>query len=238
MKGEEVMTHRPQPISNEEEVQRLLKAQERAEESEGHAETDSQTERAAARSHEATDRATDHGHQKTDQAADTLQDVAEKWREGVHETADRGHHLADKAADAVQDKTERGRQQAHAKAEEARHRSHAAQEQGRGKVDEAKARARHAGAQSHAKADSTMTSTGERMEHAAHEVRERSPEGQAGRVAGRAADTMEQGGRYLQDSSPNDVRHDLEYMIRKHPVESLLVGAGIGFLFARVTRRR
>jgi ElaB/YqjD/DUF883 family membrane-anchored ribosome-binding protein len=233
------MTNRPQPISNEEEVQRLLKAQERADtESETHEESGSQTERAAARSHEATDRATDRSHQKTDQAADTVQDVAEKWREGVHKTADQGHHLADKAVDKVQEKTERGREQAHVKAEDARYRSHAAQDQGHGKVEEAKARARQAGEQSHAKADSTMTSTGERMEHAAHEVRERSPEGQAGRVAGRAADSMEQGGRYLQEASPNDVRHDLEYMIRKHPVESLLVGAGIGFLFARVTRRR
>jgi hypothetical protein len=59
-----------------------------------------------------------------------VQDVAEKWREGVHKTADQGHHLADKAVDKVQEKTERGREQAHVKAEDARYRSPAAHEQG------------------------------------------------------------------------------------------------------------
>jgi ElaB/YqjD/DUF883 family membrane-anchored ribosome-binding protein len=233
------MTQRQKTISSEEEVQRLLKAREQADTEPGTStESDSRTERAAARSHEATDRTADRGHQQADKAADTAHDTTESWREGVHKTADQGHHLADKVADTIEDKTERVREQAHVKAEDARHRAHAAQDQGHGKVEEAKVRAQQAGAQSHAKADSTMTSTGERMENAAHQVRERSPEGQAGRVAGRAADTMEQSGKYLQDSSPDDVRSDVEQLIRKHPVESLLVGAGIGFLFARVTRRR
>jgi ElaB/YqjD/DUF883 family membrane-anchored ribosome-binding protein len=83
-----------------------------------------------------------------------------------------------------------------------------------------------------------MTATGERIESAAHQVRERSPEGRPGQVAGRAADTVERSGRYLQQSSPSDVQSDLEQLIRKHPMESLLVGAGIGFLLSQVTRRR
>jgi ElaB/YqjD/DUF883 family membrane-anchored ribosome-binding protein len=33
------------------------------------------------------------------------------------------------------------------------------------------------------------------------------------------------------------VRSDLERVIRDHPIEALLVGAGIGFLVARATRR-
>jgi uncharacterized membrane-anchored protein YhcB (DUF1043 family) len=33
------------------------------------------------------------------------------------------------------------------------------------------------------------------------------------------------------------VRGDLERVIREHPIESLLVGVGIGYLVARATRR-
>ena len=33
------------------------------------------------------------------------------------------------------------------------------------------------------------------------------------------------------------VRSDLERVIREHPIESLLVGVGVGYLVARATRR-
>lgn len=232
------MSDKSQSLSHEEEVQRLLKARDLSEENETREETKPQSEQVAARGHAQTDKASDKSHQKTDQAADNVQDMAENWREGVHRKADQGHQVADKVAGTIQNAAERGRETVHTKVEDARNRAHETQHKGQGKMEDMKAQAQHAGAQAHTKADSTMTTTGQRIESAARTVRDKSPQGQMGRVAGRAADTMEQSGRYLQQSSPDDVRFDVEQLIRKHPAEALLIGTGIGFLFERMTHRR
>jgi hypothetical protein len=41
---------------------------------------------------------------------------------------------------------------------------------------------------------------------------------------------------YLQELDLADVRADLEGLIRRHPMEALLVGLGIGYLVARASR--
>jgi ElaB/YqjD/DUF883 family membrane-anchored ribosome-binding protein len=74
------------------------------------------------------------------------------------------------------------------------------------------------------------------MEDMAQRLRERAPQGQAGTAAYRAADALDRSGDYLRHSNPDTVRGDLEITIRKHPVESLLVGAGVGFLLGKVFR--
>jgi hypothetical protein len=58
-----------------------------------------------------------------------------------------------------------------------------------------------------------------------------------GEVAQQAADVLDRSGTYLQESNLTDVRGDLEQMIRRYPVQSLLVGLGVGYLLARATRR-
>ena len=52
-----------------------------------------------------------------------------------------------------------------------------------------------------------------------------------------AADTLERAGTYLQQQDLNDMRADLENIIRRYPVQSLLIGLGVGYLLARGTRR-
>jgi hypothetical protein len=68
-------------------------------------------------------------------------------------------------------------------------------------------------------------------------VREKAPEGKAGEVAVKAADVLDRSGEYLQAANLQMVRSDLERVIREHPIESLLVGMGIGYMLARATRR-
>jgi uncharacterized membrane-anchored protein YhcB (DUF1043 family) len=87
------------------------------------------------------------------------------------------------------------------------------------------------------KADATLTTAGEKMEDLAQTVRENAPEGKLGEVAATTAEKLEQGGRYLQDADIESIRGDLERVIRQRPIESLLVGLGIGYLLARATRR-
>jgi ElaB/YqjD/DUF883 family membrane-anchored ribosome-binding protein len=104
-------------------------------------------------------------------------------------------------------------------------------------VDEARAKAAEVGDAAANKVDSAMTATGEQMSTLAQTVREKAPEGKAGEVASKAADALERGGEYLQTADLQMVRGDLERVIREHPIESLLVGVGIGYLVARATRR-
>jgi uncharacterized membrane-anchored protein YhcB (DUF1043 family) len=87
------------------------------------------------------------------------------------------------------------------------------------------------------RADATLTAAGTKMEDLAQTVRDKAPEGKLGEVAATTADKLEQGGRYLQDADLESIRTDLERVIRERPIESLLVGLGLGYLLARATRR-
>ena len=56
-------------------------------------------------------------------------------------------------------------------------------------------------------------------------------------AADTAADTLERAGAYLREQDLTSIRADLEGLIRRHPLESLLVGLGVGYLLARSMRR-
>lgn len=102
-----------------------------------------------------------------------------------------------------------------------------------------RSRASEIGSRVAERTDAVMSAAGERIESFGHTLRERaSDEGRVGRVLGRTAQALEHGGQYLQESTPNDMRMDLEDTMRRRPITTLLVGAGIGFLIARALRRR
>jgi ElaB/YqjD/DUF883 family membrane-anchored ribosome-binding protein len=102
---------------------------------------------------------------------------------------------------------------------------------------DARDKASEVGTQAADKVDAAMTNAGQQINRLASTVREKAPEGRVGEVAHSAANALEQSGRYLQEADVNVVRSDLENLIRKHPVESLLVGIGLGFVLARGFRR-
>ena len=104
-------------------------------------------------------------------------------------------------------------------------------------VDDARVKVAEVGDAAASKVDSAMTATGEQMSTLAQTVRENAPEGKVGEVASKAADALDRGGEYLQVADLQMVRGDLERVIREHPIESLLVGVGLGYLVARATRR-
>ena len=51
------------------------------------------------------------------------------------------------------------------------------------------------------------------------------------------ADGVESASSYLQDRKFEDMATDLTAMIRRYPVQSLVVGVGLGYLLARLTTR-
>lgn len=107
----------------------------------------------------------------------------------------------------------------------------------RERLDEAKAQAQIVGHRIAEGADAAMTATGTRMTGVADSLRARADETSAGRIAARTGDALSRGGEYLQQSSPADVRTDLENVMRERPMTTLLVGAGVGYLLARALRR-
>jgi len=88
------------------------------------------------------------------------------------------------------------------------------------------------------KADAATTTVGEKMTDVAQTIREKAPtSGPVADAADTAAETLERAGTYLREQDLTDIRADLEGIIRRHPIESLLIGLGVGYLLARSMRR-
>ena len=207
-----------QPESTEDQVRHVLEAGERAANSAGR-----QMERAAddmtdkSTADKVKDKAASLASDAKDKAADIADTVKDKTSDIVDTVKDKAAELKDKAStmstsdvvDTVKDK-----------------------------AADLKDQAQEAGAVAAAKADDAMTATGDQMQSFAQTIREKAPtEGRVGEVAQQAATALERGGTYLQQSDLNGVRDDLEQIVRRYPVQSLLVGLGIGYLVARATRR-
>src|SRR5918912_63718 len=100
-----------------------------------------------------------------------------------------------------------------------------------------KDKAQQVGTQATEKADAATTTVGEKITDVAQTIREKAPEsGPVAQAADTTAQTLERAGTYLREQDLSEMRADLEGLIRRHPLESLLVGLGIGFLLARSTR--
>jgi ElaB/YqjD/DUF883 family membrane-anchored ribosome-binding protein len=89
------------------------------------------------------------------------------------------------------------------------------------------------GQQLHERADEAMTAGGQRLQETSQRLRLNAPEGRKGDITARAADVLDQSGRYLQCSSPSTVRSDLERFIRENPFKAVFIGLSVGFLLAR-----
>ena len=88
------------------------------------------------------------------------------------------------------------------------------------------------------RANTATTTVGEKMSDVAETIRQKAPtSGPIADAADTAADTLQRAGTYLQQQDLSDIRADIEGLIRRHPLESLLVGLGVGYLLARSRRR-
>jgi hypothetical protein len=205
-----------QPESTEDQVRHVLEAGERAAQNAGR-----QMERAA-------DDATSNSESVKDKAADIASNVQDK----ASDVATTVKHKAGDIVDTVKDKAAELKDRASTMS------TSDVVDTVKEKASDLGDRAQVAGAQAAAKADDAMTATGGQMHTIAQTLREKAPaEGRVGEVAQQAADVLDRSGTYLQESNLNDVRGDLEQMIRRYPVQSLLVGLGVGYLLARATRR-
>jgi ElaB/YqjD/DUF883 family membrane-anchored ribosome-binding protein len=111
----------------------------------------------------------------------------------------------------------------------------------RGKVQQVagdvQEKAAQLGTQASDQINSAMTTAGHELNTLAQTVREGTPDAKVRDLVDSTAGALERSGTYLENANLETVRTDLETMIRQHPVESLLVGVGVGFLLARSMRR-
>jgi len=61
-------------------------------------------------------------------------------------------------------------------------------------------------------------------------------QGVLGNASQAVANTIKQGGQYLEESGLSGVAEDATNLIRRHPVPAVLIGIGVGFLIGRALR--
>jgi len=84
------------------------------------------------------------------------------------------------------------------------------------------------------KADDATCAVGAGIKSMAQTIRETAPDkGMMGAATSAVANTLEQGGRYLQEQGLSGLGSDMTNVIRRNPIPSVLVSFGLGFLIAR-----
>lgn len=87
------------------------------------------------------------------------------------------------------------------------------------------------------KTENAVGAVGSGMKSLSDTIREHTPkEGILGSASASVADTLETGGRYLEEHKLREMGEDVTNMIRRNPVPAMLLAVGVGFLLARALR--
>ena len=86
--------------------------------------------------------------------------------------------------------------------------------------------------------DRALGSMGSGMQSLAGTIRDKGPhEGMLGTASSHVAETLDSGGRYLEQQGIGGLAEDLTDVIRRNPIPAIFVGIACGFLLARALRR-
>jgi uncharacterized protein YjbJ (UPF0337 family) len=104
--------------------------------------------------------------------------------------------------------------------------------------NDAKTKAQELGTAAAEKVGGATKAVGEKMSSLAGTLRGSAPqEGTIGSAAQTVANQLENAGSYLQDNTFENMARDVTGLIRRYPIQSLLIGLGIGYLFSRRSGR-
>jgi hypothetical protein len=88
------------------------------------------------------------------------------------------------------------------------------------------------------KADQMAAAVGERLGSAADTLRGTLPqEGRLGGAVRAVTDGLEASGNYLQEQGLTGAIEEVESLIRRYPIQALLLGAGLGYALSRLRMR-
>jgi vacuolar-type H+-ATPase subunit E/Vma4 len=145
--------------------------------------------------------------------------IGEKAREAASSMTDKGKELASSATHTVQDAASTAAQRAKEFASSA--------------SQSASDVASNVG---HRVEDAT-TSVGSGMRNLAGTLREKMPhEGMLGSASSAVADSLDRGGRYIEEEGLQGIASDVTDLVRRYPIPALLIGLGLGYLIARSLR--
>ena len=100
------------------------------------------------------------------------------------------------------------------------------------------AKAREFGATAAKKASEAAPVIGGKMKSLASAIRGKAPhEGKIGTTATKVAGGLESASCYLQEKKFDHLGEDVRGLVRRYPLQSLLVGVGLGFLLARRNKK-
>ena len=81
------------------------------------------------------------------------------------------------------------------------------------------------------------TSAGSSVKGLGEKIKEQGPhDGVMGTATKHVGDTLEAGGKYLEEAGLSGVVEDLTALVRRNPIPAVFVGLGIGVLLARAFR--
>ena len=107
-----------------------------------------------------------------------------------------------------------------------------------GAVASMSVKAREFGATAAKKANEAAPVIGERMKSLADVIRGKAPrEGKIGTTATKVAGGLESASNYLQEKKFDHLGEDFRGLVRRYPLQSLLIGLGLGFLVAGRNRK-
>jgi hypothetical protein len=85
------------------------------------------------------------------------------------------------------------------------------------------------------KAQQGVAAVGSGMQSLAGSIREHGPQsGVFGTASSKVAETLESGGRYLEEEGLRGMADDFTNLVRHNPIPAVLISLGLGFFIARV----
>jgi uncharacterized protein YjbJ (UPF0337 family)/uncharacterized protein (UPF0333 family) len=103
---------------------------------------------------------------------------------------------------------------------------------------DAKTKAQELGSAAAEKVGGATKAVGEKMSSLAGTIRESAPqEGTFSSAAQSVANQIDNAGSYLQDKNFDNMAQDVTGLIRRYPIQSLLIGLGLGYLLSRRSER-
>jgi hypothetical protein len=87
------------------------------------------------------------------------------------------------------------------------------------------------------KADDLTSDAGSSVRHWGEAMSDKGPQqGVLGHASHAVAETLKEGGRYIEEAKLSGMFEDLGQLIRRNPIPALFVGFGCGFLLGRAMR--
>jgi len=104
-------------------------------------------------------------------------------------------------------------------------------------ADQAQQKAGQMTDKAQAKADQGMDMAASGLDQAADTIRQQGQQMGGGTVSNAvntAANTLDSASQYLREKDTDQLLNDLESLVRRKPVESVLVAAGVGFVLSKI----